>query len=270
MTKKLFLATLAIASLTTLSCTKDNDDSNNSSNNTDNSGQDTTATGVVYDTLVVDFSDLKLEPNSHWEGKDAAGQFVSGKATFLNSYNSSSYPFDSWSGFAYSKQNDTTTDGFTSQFDVYTATSSNRGIFAVGYRDTYATDTYTPVTPTITFSEPVALQSADFALNVYAYKIMRDGDPNGFAKKFTANDWYKITVKNIDSVGLAVDSLDVYLADFREGKSMIVDSWTKLNLAPLGTASKLTFEVSSSDVGELGMNTPAYFCLDSLVFCVPK
>ncbi|MDR0688069.1 MAG: DUF4465 domain-containing protein [Prevotellaceae bacterium] len=254
MAKKLFLAAFAVASLAALSCTKDDD----------SSPQDT-ATIAAYDTITVDFSDLTLSAGSHWDGSDGSGQFVSGIATFLNSYNAD---FSSWSGFAYSNQSDTSASSYTAQFDVYTASPSSRGVFAVGYMDTYATATYTPAIPTVTFTEQVALQSADFALNAYAYKSMRDGD--GFAKQFAANDWYKITVKSIDSAGLAVDSLEVYLADFRDGKSLLVDDWTSFSLAPLGAAGKLTFEASSTDISAYGMNTPAYFCIDNMVICVPR
>jgi hypothetical protein len=252
MARKLFLAAFAAAGLAALSCSKDDDGSGN--------GAPDGGTGNAQDTITIDLSNLTLPAGKHWDGSDGSGQFVSGKATFLNSYNAG---YGTWGGFAYSNQNDTSASGYTAQFDVYTALPSNRGIFAVGY-----VDTYTPATPTVTFSEPATLQSADFALNAYAYKSMRYGD--GFAKQFAAGDWYKITVKNVSSAGLAVDSLEVYLADFRDGKRLLADDWVSVSLAPLGAASKLTFEASSTDNGEYGMNTPAYFCLDNMVICAPR
>ncbi|MDR1022515.1 MAG: DUF4465 domain-containing protein [Prevotellaceae bacterium] len=273
MTRKLFFATFAAASVVAASCNKNDEADNNVV---------TCPSVIVYDTVAIDFSDLALAANSHWDGSDSSGKFAGGKAVFLNSYNAAC---SSWGGFAYSNQNDASATGITAQFDVYTATPSSSGIFAVGYMDAF-----TPTIPTVTFDEPVVLQSADFALNTYAYKSMKDGD--GFSKQFTTGDWYKITVKNVDSSGVATDSLEVYLADFRDGKSVFVDdwgesqevhltlfgettsilvnNWTNFSLAPLGTATKLTFEVSSTDNGPYGMNTPAYFCMDNLVVCVPK
>ncbi|MDR3188460.1 MAG: DUF4465 domain-containing protein [Prevotellaceae bacterium] len=241
MNKKLFPITLVAACLFAASCSKDNDDTNQPN------------------AYTIDFSNLTLEKNSHWNGSDSSGKFSSGKATFLNSYTyHADFGYESWGGFAYSNQNDTSLSSPTAQYDVYTATPNTKGVFAVGYMDTYL---LTPTIPTITFDEPVALKSASFALNAYAYKSMRDGD--GFAKKFAAEDWYKITIKSFDRNDVVTGSLEVYLADFRDEKSLLVDSWTKFSLAPL-TAGKLTFEASSSDNGEWGMNTPAYFCIDDI------
>lgn len=245
MKKTLFSAALAAACLFAASCSKDNTDANPS----------TDADSIAIETYKIDFSDLTLEANSHRD----SGSFSSGNAVFLNSYNAD---YESWGGFACSNQNDTSAGSDTAQFDVYTSTPNDKGIFAVGY-----VDTYTPAIPTVTFDEPVVLKSAAFALNAYAYKSMRDGD--NIAKKLAAEDWYKITIKSVDSTNVASDSLEVYLADFRNGKNILIDRWTEFSLSPL-KASKLTFEASSSDNGAYGMNTPAYFCIDDVVLEVHR
>jgi len=62
------------------------------------------------------------------------------------------------------------------------------------------------------------------------------------------------------------------LADFRfEDNSMdyIVDEWTFIDVSSLGGGSsipktQLVFTLSSTDNGQFGMNTPAYFCLDDI------
>ncbi|MDR2814084.1 MAG: DUF4465 domain-containing protein [Prevotellaceae bacterium] len=257
MKRKLFSALFAAACLLAASCNKDDDnDIPNENDNAVSDGGDTT------ETYKIDFSDLTLEANSHCD----SGKFSSGKAVFLNSYDPN---YGTWGGFAYSNQNDTSASGYTAQFDVYTSTPSDRGIFAVGYMDTY-----TPAIPTVTFDEPVTLKSAELALNAYAYKSMMNGDAKDgevFAKKFAAGDWYKITIKSVDSSDVALDSLDVYLADFRDGKSVLIDHWAEaeFSLAPLA-AGKFTFEASSSDTGMWGMNTPAYFCIDNIVVSVTR
>ncbi|MDR0711207.1 MAG: DUF4465 domain-containing protein [Prevotellaceae bacterium] len=259
MKRRLFPVVLTAACLFAVSCEKDNE---NITKDDENEGS-----SITRDTI--DFSDLTLEANSYWNNNDSSGEFTSGKAVFLNRHTyDASYNMWSWGGFAYSNQNDTLGSGYNTQFNVYTATPNAHGIFALGY-----VDTYTPAIPTITFDEQVALKSADFALNTYAYKSMRDGE-NGWgesviAKKFAAGDWYKITIKNINSSNVASDSLEVYLADFREGKSILIDDWTEFSFDSFA-ASKVTFEASSSDVGAYGMNTPAYFCIDNIVIETPK
>jgi hypothetical protein len=62
--------------------------------------------------------------------------------------------------------------------------------------------------------------------------------------------------------------VDFYLADYRFADSnddYIVDSWRQVDLSSLGHATRVTFALSSSDVGMFGMNTPAYFAVDQIV-----
>jgi hypothetical protein len=70
---------------------------------------------------------------------------------------------------------------------------------------------------------------------------------------------------NHDSLGTVV----FYLADFRfedSTQDYIVDSWQTVDLSSLGAVRYLDFKLESSDVGQYGMNTPAYFALDNLVY----
>ena len=106
---------------------------------------------------------------------------------------------------------------------------------------------------------------------------MRDGDP--FAMKFggpTGNDpdFFRLTVQGFNAVGILTGSVDFFLADYRftnNSLDYIVSQWTTLDLTPLGSATRLTFGLTSSDVGPFGMNTPAYFALDNLaVTAVPE
>ena len=56
------------------------------------------------------------------------------------------------------------------------------------------------------------------------------------------------------------------LADYRfedSASDYIVDQWTRVDLSSLVGARKLQF-AEPSDVGEVGMNTPAYFALDQV------
>jgi hypothetical protein len=58
-----------------------------------------------------------------------------------------------------------------------------------------------------------------------------------------------------------------YLADFRDSDNnndYIVDEWTMVDLTVLDTVDMIEMILTSSDAGEYGMNTPAYFCVDQL------
>ena len=100
--------------------------------------------------------------------------------------------------------------------------------------------------------------------NTYAALSMQDGD--AYSKKFAAGDWFKVTATGYKEDGTQTGTADIYLADFRDGKSYICAAWTKVDLSALGTFNKVAFTISSRDVGDYGMNTPAYFCIDDVTF----
>lgn len=105
--------------------------------------------------------------------------------------------------------------------------------------------------------------------STYAYLSMRDGD--AVAKKFggvSGNDpdFFLLTIRKFENGALGNEQVDFYLADYRFPNSAddyILNEWTYIDLSSLGNADSIEFTLSSSDVGQFGMNTPAYFCLDN-------
>jgi hypothetical protein len=105
--------------------------------------------------------------------------------------------------------------------------------------------------------------------STYAANSMRDGD--AFGKKFggaTGNDpdFFKLTIRNYYGGVMTNDSVVFYLADYRfsnNAQDYILKTWEWVNLAPLGNIDSLVFQLTSSDVGSFGMNTPAYFAMDN-------
>lgn len=96
-----------------------------------------------------------------------------------------------------------------------------------------------------------------------AVMSMLNGD--AYAKKFDLGDWFKLSVYGEKADGTVTGPVEFYLADMRSPSSYgIVTRWTKVNLSVLGAVTKLKFDMSSSDTGAYGMNTPAYFCFDDI------
>jgi len=210
---------------------------------------------------VSDFEDLALAPESYWNGSDESGGFASGSAYFNNNYNST---YGSWDGFSYSNITDTATAGLAGQYNVITGAgqngSANYGIGYVGWAEP----------PTITLDAAGVVDGLYVTNNNYAYYSMLNGD--SFAKKFGGGgddeDWFLLTITGKDTVGAATGTVDFYLADYRfadNSEDYIVNTWEYVELNSLGAVKSLEFSLSSSDVGEWGMNTPAYFALDTIV-----
>ena len=110
--------------------------------------------------------------------------------------------------------------------------------------------------------EPVVVPGFYITNSSYAYSSLTGGDP--YAKKFGEGDWYLLTITGYDADNEVTGTKEFYLADLRDAdKAYIINDWRYVDLSGLGKVSKLSFELSSTDNGDWGMNTPAYFCFDN-------
>jgi hypothetical protein len=211
---------------------------------------------------VANFEDLSLMAESYWNGSDESGGFTSGSVYFNNNYDTT---YGSWDGFAYSNITDTASSGWAAQYNAITGMgqdgSANYGISYIGWAEL----------PIITLNAAGVVDGLYVTNNNYAYYSMLNGD--AYAKKFGGSsgddeDWLLLTITGKDAVGSATGTVDFYLADYRfsdNGDDYIVNTWEYVDLSSLGAVKNLEFNLSSSDVGDWGMNTPAYFALDTVV-----
>ncbi len=221
-------------------------------------------------TNTADFEDLALPLDTFWNGSNLSGGFNSGMVRFQNQYDTAWG--GSWKKFAYSTMRDTTTASYANQYSCI----SGKGVgssdtYGVGYfNGTDFPSLFSLTTP----SSGISLFKGVYITNTtYAYLSMKNGD--SFAKKFgdstdvsgsldgtSGRDWLKLTIYG------STDSLEFYLADYRgpDSTDYIIKDWTYVDLTPLNENMSLSFKLTSSDNGAFGMNTPGYFCLDSLIY----
>jgi Domain of unknown function (DUF4465) len=246
---------------------------------------------------VVDFDDL-IPTNAYagpgggayWNGPDPngtdepdphgaplpvrVGNFVSRNVGFRNRYN---FNYGSWQDFAYSNTVDNATAGFENQYSAFPGSGRGPGqdnyAVANGFRDLL--DPTSPMElaalPTLELQAGMRVTQAYVSNATYAALSMLHGD--AFAKKFggpSGNDpdFLMLTAYGTDSGGMPLpERVDFYLADYRFTNSAddyIVDEWELLDLSPLARAKRIHFNLTSSDVGLFGMNTPGYFVIDDL------
>ena len=226
-------------------------------------------TPAVFGQQISTFEDFQLSAGSYWNGmENSFGQYTTIKEDsifkFENHFSRADWGYGltkSWSGIAYSRMADDTTAGFTNQHSAVTAAgahgSTNYAVYNIQGKDT------------IWLTRVSKLDSMFITNGTYPYLSMKDGDM--FAKKFggeTGNekDWFLLTIRGLKE-GEPTDTIEFYLADYRfadNNNDYIVDEWTKVDLSVLDSVDMLEFSLSSSDTGDWGMNTPAYFCLDDL------
>ena len=221
--------------------------------------------GANAGAATIDFSTLTLAPNSYWNGSNNAGGFTAGGAFFNNSYYyDSTYNYESWTGFAYSNITNTTTTDYTNQYSAITG----GGVLGAGsnYALGFGSDLNDSYIDLPTANRPDALVLTN---TTYTYYSMLNGDQ--FAKKFTASDWFLLTITGYTGTGATgsqTGTVNFYLAQ----NLNFVNSWANVSLSTLGgNTQSLGFELTSSDNGVYGMNTPAYFALGAVkVSAVPE
>lgn len=213
------------------------------------------------------FEDLELGPESYWNGAGGEGSFQSGDATFLNAYDAE---YASWDGFAYSTMTDAETPGLDNQYSAIAGSGANgSATYAVGYVSAYSP--LGPPTIELAGDGGVRLAGLWVTNTTYAYLSMRDGD--AYSKRFGGEtgddpDVFVLRIAGLGPDGSDAGLVEVYLADYRAADpadDVLVDDWVWVDLSSLGPVSTLTFALESSDMGEYGMNTPAYFAIDDLM-----
>jgi len=180
------------------------------------------------------------------------------------------FGFSFWSyGFVYSNMTDSSTSGLINQYAAKPGSGvNNTATYAVAYGGSNVLKLTSDAVAN------GAVWSGMYITNgTYPYNSMRDGD--AFAKKFGGAsgadpDWFKLVVKKYLGSQLTGDSVEFYLADFRGSNDYIVNGWQWLDLSSFGYADSLLFTLTSSDTGQFGMNTPAYFCIDNVTLIYPS
>lgn len=221
------------------------------------------ATSLSAQFTTITFDDLPLTGiDTFYVGSDSAGGFTAEGVTFKNSY--AEYPWGfSWGGFGYSNMTDNVTTGFGNQFSAITgAGAQNSDIYAI----------YTN-SDTLFFPGAAVFGTVQVTNTTYAYYAVKDGDDGNatpFVKgPFEEGDFFTVTIYGHSSSDELVDSIVVYLADYRSTNTSdhyVLNDWTSINLETLEGSTYLTFKFDSSDIGAWGMNTPAYFALDNLEY----
>lgn len=211
--------------------------------------------------LVNDFEDVVLDESGYSNGSDTTGSLIDGRyynpiysssVILMNRYKPDWY---SWDGFAVSSLIDSMTVGYVNQYSVIAGQGAGGSAkFALAY------DSAEIMLPYINSYQKV--KSVMLTNSTYAYYDMLEG--SDYSKKFEENDWFKVIIRGYSGNTLT-GTVEFYLADFRDGKSLIVRDWTKVSLSSFGVVEKLIFTFDSSDKGLFGVNTPKYVCLDDLV-----
>jgi hypothetical protein len=213
---------------------------------------------------VSDFQDLTLEENSYWNGSDESGEFTTGLLNFPNTYNTQ-YAY--WGGWAYSNVNDTKTEGYMNQYAAITG----YGVDTIASEGKNYGQAYVGGTNKVFFTDTLAHNVEGFFVTNATYTALSMQNGDAYAKAFggeTGNDpdYFKLMVWGFADGENTADTVEFFLADYRfedNNEDYIVKTWQWIDLTVLGAVDSLGFGLASSDMGDWGMNTPAYLSVDN-------
>lgn len=212
------------------------------------------------------FESITLSTNTFYNGSDGAGQIQIGDFNLTNFFD---VPFQYFVGFAVSNVMDITTAGYANQYASFAGGGSNSENYGVFYS-----------AGVITFPSDHFISQLEVTNTTFAGLSMRDGD--AFSKQFgslnnaggtpdgtNGEDFFLLKIIPLNGADEAMgDTIDFYLADYRftdNTQDYILNTWENALPAQGIVARKLKFELTSTDNGGFGMNTPNYFALDNLV-----
>jgi len=214
--------------------------------------------GVKIDYIT--FEELPLDSTGYWNGSDMSGGFTSGNAFFPNSFTDWGGGITSWMGFGYSNMTDVNTPGPGNQYSCYAGSAIfSSGIFGI-----------ISVGDTLVFEVPERIESLYVANTTYAALSMKNGDE--FAKKFGGDDgndpdYFYLVIDAFNEKDEWIGNRTAILANYTfedNSQDYISNGWTKILFEDVGYIKKLAFSFESTDVGEWGINTPAYACIDNI------
>lgn len=242
--KKLSLLFLSLTAFIFISCSDDDDKA----------------------TLVTNFEGKLTEANS--EFTTTGGTKINEnyyKASFKDPLNivEFSHYYATWGfggGFTYSNYTDITTPGFKN-ISAITAKGKNGSVYMTCYAG----------------NNPIQIQSLKPETYIFkgvwvtnatcAYLAIKDGNDgyyNDGRTKFEADDYFVLTATGYDANDKSIGKLDFYLADFRDGKTKIVNTWEWFDLSAISNADYIEFTLDSTDKDGDWLVTPSYFCMDAI------
>lgn len=218
--------------------------------------------------IVTSFEGKLTEANSEFESESTEVSNYYFKDTFedngkylkFDHYYSIFNGIRSFAGFTYTNKTDKETPNSP-------ASITGKGKVGSVYLTAY-TNSWTPAAITINNPNLYFVKGAWVTNSVYAYNGMTTDNLGGLSTTtFTKGSWFKLTANGYDNNDNKIGNTEIYLANYKSDNDLPLTDWVWFDLTSLKNASKISFELTSTDTDprpEVGMNTPASFCIDGI------
>ena len=85
----------------------------------------------------------------------------------------------------------------------------------------------------------------------------------------TDGDWCLLSLTGYDAAGNETGTVTEYLADFRDGNSVVLSEWKTLETIALGKVNKIAVNVTWPDTWDTPYSSPFSVCLDNIKMVQP-
>lgn len=187
-------------------------------------------------------------------------QFIyTNEARFMLSHlpSQNSYGGQSWEGFTLSRVSQDTANVFGCVANG--GLSGEATPYVIAYFSDWVTESQGYSSNLILFDEAYYPEYVYICQNSNTMKAITEGGVFN-ARAFTEEDTLALIISAIDGSFQETKSITYYLAVDGETNS----DWVKVPLNALGKTAGLSFRMTTTDIGQFGMNTPMYFALDAL------
>jgi len=165
---------------------------------------------------------------------------------------------DNWSGFAISKNTNTTDATLKNEFSVYSKSGADESELFTIFKQSETID------HRITFNDGNAHSLKSISINNSTYTYLTIS--SGFDKK-EAKDFVLLTITGYDAAGTETGNIPFLLADYRPVQTVdkyIISEWNEIDLSSLGHVQSIDFKITSSVDDDPEFTLPKYVCLDNL------
>ena len=197
-----------------------------------------------------------------WGASEETHEMTNG-ATFPSNWNIRSNPADKSGDWWYSYQNQCSVYNTASTDNANTGAGHSGSNFIVAYESTNlgkAGECTLPEGTEKTFVDMWVCNTS------YDYGNITIGNAYCTPLK-ESNGWFKLVVRGYRAgADEPVAEDEIYLADYRSAAGFCLDKWTYFDLTNIKQqpVNRIDFHFEGSDTGDLGLNTPAYVCIDDI------
>jgi hypothetical protein len=220
-------------------------------------------------TKPVDPTAVTFDENGLWEQRFDGGVNTIDFQIFRFSHYGTTAGYNYCDVFSISKDPNTTYDGNYSTDQWRNVVGHGKAGEGTPFLIAYDGGAYASAPRTVTFKDNLAYAAKEVWIcqSAWADRCIQSG--SGDARSFVQDDYLTITFRGLDKNGNPIADKEViyYLADYSNANLTLWtlnSGWEKVDLSALGTVWGISYEMTTTDVGEYGPNTALYFSMDAL------